>query len=106
MWRLGLLILISYVGDLVVDEDAKKIKLPLRKCCLFHELLEVDGSLTAILIDDNKAELKDEGIEEFLCSSLRSKNAIDSGEHPRPKLKTLRESMFLKRKYPELLSLK
>lgn len=47
-WRLGLLVLNGYLGAPIFSQEILKVQLPLRKCCLFHEILESPHSLAAL----------------------------------------------------------
>ena len=38
-WRLGLLLLNGYLGREILSQDIMKVQLPIKKCCLFHEIV-------------------------------------------------------------------
>jgi hypothetical protein len=101
VWRLGLVLLGGYLGSVVVGQDVERVTVPLKKCCLLHEMLSTLGSLSAQFLSLNSAE--DEDLSSFLCECLRSRKKAE--REGRTELRSLRTHSFLRRKYGEVISL-
>lgn len=73
--RLGITVLLTSFGEVIVDEDFNELRLQESKnndrCCLLHDLLSVDSSLTRIYIDTHSYDSNLPNLIDFLCLLLR-----------------------------------
>jgi len=86
---------------MILNMDVAKVQLPLKKCCLLHEILGSSGSLSSLFVSLNNIE--DEPLLDFLCKCMRSRKF--SEKEGQIEIKTLRSSKFLNKKYSEIISL-
>jgi hypothetical protein len=56
VWRLGLVLLGGYLGSVVIGQDLELVPVPMKRCCLLHELLACSGSLSSLFLSLNSVE--------------------------------------------------
>jgi hypothetical protein len=98
-WRLGLLLLNGYFGTPIMSQELQKVQLPLRKCCLFHEILASPDSLAALYLECGTGI--DLELADFLCLCLRSRKNADHNLE----LRVLRKHKWFSKTYNELITL-
>ena len=87
------------LGAPILSQEIMKIKLPLKKCCLFHEILESQHSLAALYFEVSGG--MDEDLAKFLCLCLRSKKNADNSLE----LSDLRKHRWFSKTYHSVVTL-
>ncbi len=50
IWRLGVILMACFVGEEFVRADLLRVQLPLKACCLFHAVIQVESSLSLLYL--------------------------------------------------------